>query len=93
MQQSISLESNFVESLKLEFDTANIKEAIYKLYQAYQELRPSLQLSNQFLLDKEMFNQRFEDIQNGNAVLLSQDDYQNKMSSFVKELETKYADS
>jgi hypothetical protein len=42
MQQSISLESNFVESLKLEFDTANIKEAIYKLYQAYQELRPSL---------------------------------------------------
>ena len=62
MQQSISLESNFVESLKLEFD-------------------------------KEMFNQRFEDIQNGNAVLLSQDDYQNKMSSFVKELETKYADS
>jgi hypothetical protein len=36
---------------------------------------------------------QFEDIQKGNAVLLSQDDYQNKMSSFVKELETKYADS
>ena len=35
--QTVSLEQNFIESLKLEFDTPNVKEAIMKLYEAYMQ--------------------------------------------------------
>ena len=33
--QTVSLEQTLIESLKLEFNTPNIKEAIVKLYQFY----------------------------------------------------------
>lgn len=35
--QTVILEQNLIESLKLEFDTTNIKEAISKLYQFYMD--------------------------------------------------------
>lgn len=33
--QTVSLEQTLIESLKMEFDTPNIKEAIMRLYQFY----------------------------------------------------------
>jgi uncharacterized protein YeeX (DUF496 family) len=33
--KTVHLEDNFVDSLKLDFETADIKEAILKLYQFY----------------------------------------------------------
>ena len=35
--QTVNLEQNLIENLKLEFDTQNIKEAISKLYQFYMD--------------------------------------------------------
>ena len=35
--QTITLEQKLIESLKLEFDTSNVKEAIMKLYEAYMQ--------------------------------------------------------
>ena len=82
----------------------NIADSLYETFIAFiknlpqdiisvKKIETKNQLSSQFLADKKMFNQRFEDIQNGNAILLSQDDYQNKMNGFIQELEAKYADN
>lgn len=35
--KTVHLEENFVDTLKLEFETPNIKEAIFKLYQFYMD--------------------------------------------------------
>ncbi|NEW60832.1 hypothetical protein GSY74_06010 [Sulfurovum sp. bin170] len=76
----------------------NLKDEIVQNYtilnqNSSNEMVEEYMLSPKFLSDKKMFNQRFKDIQDGNAVLLSKEVYQDKMSGFIKELEAKYGDS
>ena len=49
--------------------------------------------STKFQQDKTMLNSRLEDIHNGKATLLTQEQYRNKMDTFMENLEQKYADS
>ncbi len=48
--------------------------------------------SAQFKKDKEMLNSRLEDIHNGKATLLTEEQYKDKMDKFTANLEQKYAD-
>ncbi len=48
--------------------------------------------SEQFKKDKEMLNSRLEDIHNGKAILLTEEQYRDKMDKFTAHLEQKYAD-
>ena len=48
--------------------------------------------SEQFKKDKEMLNSRLEDIHNGKATLLTEEQYKDKMNKFTASLEQKYAD-
>ncbi len=75
----------------------DISDGLYDTFIAYirnlpqnsisvKEIDTTHKLSDIYLQDKEMFNQRFEDIQNGDAVLLSQDAYQAKMNNFTNQI-------
>ncbi len=60
MQLTIDVDKHFIEKLKEEFQTTNIKEALHKLLDFYKKTHNSRQTS----LDKEITN-RIESYKNG----------------------------
>ncbi len=48
-------------------------------------------LSSKFQIDKNIFKKRYEDIENGKAILLSSEEYEKKMDIFIKKLESKFS--
>lgn len=71
--QTIILEQTFIDNLKMEFNTPNIKEAIIKLYQFYMDSKASS-------LDIEVITDDDPDYQ---IVLSGREEYKKHPENFV----------
>ena len=49
--------------------------------------------SEQFLKDKTKLEQTLQDIEDGKAILYTQEEFQNKMNYFINDLRNKYANN
>jgi len=49
--------------------------------------------SEQFLKDKKKLEQTLQDIEDGKAILYTQEEFQNKMNYFINDLRNKYANN
>jgi len=71
----------------------NLKEDLIDTFTLTNNEEKEYLKSEQFLKDKKKLEQTLQDIEDGKAILYTQEEFQNKMNYFMNDLRNKYANN